>query len=125
VSATLPGRDVARRGPNNGGNVRRRAIPTGEPSGAASGSAGMAEQSEPAGRANERSSALCITAGTQLCDGFEGGKIDIGTWKTPTRPEPTVAVDTSRPHRGKYSLHIHALQMRTTWSACRISKLSG
>ena len=50
----------------------------------------------------------CTSAGTELCDNFEGGVIDSALWQTP-KPSTgvTVAVDNSRPHAGKYSLHIH------------------
>jgi hypothetical protein len=52
----------------------------------------------------------CTSAGTELCDDFEGGVIDSSLWQTP-KPSTgvTVAVDDSRPHAGKYSLHIHGV----------------
>jgi hypothetical protein len=62
------------------------------------------------------SSGTCVAAATDcpgsflLCDGFEsgGGTLNTTTWPSgESSPNTTVTVDTTNPHRGAYSLHIH------------------
>ncbi|HEX3852785.1 MAG TPA: hypothetical protein VHW01_17600, partial [Polyangiaceae bacterium] len=76
--------------------------------GAASGGAGGAGGTAGSGGNAGSGGSGCTSAGTELCDNFEGGVIDKALWQTP-KPSTgvTVAVDNSRPHAGKYSLHIH------------------
>jgi hypothetical protein len=52
-------------------------------------------------------SSSCTTSGTELCDDFESGQIDLKKWSV-TKPtaSASIAVDDTRAHRGKYSLHI-------------------
>ena len=83
-------------------------------SGAATGGApGAAGNAGTAGTSNVGGSggtggAACITAGSELCDGFETGQIDVAKWQLPTPTSgTTVAVDSSRVHSGKYAVHIH------------------
>jgi hypothetical protein len=50
--------------------------------------------------------APCVTAGTELCDGFEIGQLDPKVWKVNLGgPSPTVTVDGLHAHSGKYAVH--------------------
>jgi hypothetical protein len=53
------------------------------------------------------SATTCVTAGTELCDDFEGGQLDTQKWKInkPTA-SASVAVDMLHAHGGKYAAHI-------------------
>jgi len=68
----------------------------------AGGSAGGSIAGQPAG-----GSSACVTSGTELCEDFEAGQLDLKKWSI-TKPTAaaSVAVDNTRPHRGSYSLHI-------------------
>ncbi len=73
----------------------------------ASGSAGAGGSGGASGSGGSGGSSTCVTSGTELCDDFETGQIDPKKWSI-TKPtaSATIVVDTTRPHRGKYSLHI-------------------
>jgi hypothetical protein len=58
-----------------------------------------AEASEPDG-------GICVTAGTELCDGFETGSIDASIWGKNVTGGASVAVDTMHAHSGQYALHV-------------------
>jgi len=60
-----------------------------------------------AGGASAGGSSGCVTSGTELCEDFEAGQLDLKKWSI-TKPTAAadVAVDNTRPHRGSYSLHI-------------------
>jgi hypothetical protein len=77
--------------------------------GAMGGSAGAAGASGSAGSTvgGAGGASDCVTSGTELCEDFESGQLDMQKWKI-TKPtaSASVAVDDTRPHRGKYSLHI-------------------
>jgi hypothetical protein len=51
--------------------------------------------------------AACVTSGTELCEDFETGQLDLQKWKV-VKPTASakLAVDDTRAHRGKYALHI-------------------
>jgi hypothetical protein len=69
-----------------------------------SGGAGIVDAS----RADaDGSGASCITAGTELCDDFESGQIDLKTWKI-NKPSSSAAVtvDGDHVHGGRYAVHI-------------------
>jgi hypothetical protein len=73
------------------------------------GSAGSASGGAATGGGATGGGAPCITSGTELCDDFESGQIAPALWQVPTPTKGTsVAVDTTRVHAGKYSLHIQA-----------------
>jgi hypothetical protein len=61
------------------------------------------------------SNGTCVTAGTELCDDFETGQLDLQKWKIvkPTA-SASIAVDDTRPHRGKYSLHVKLVPGQTS-----------
>jgi hypothetical protein len=83
----------------------------GNGSGGSSGAAGAggtgAATAGSAGQASGGSSGCGIASGTELCEDFESGALDAAKWKS---VKPTVSasvmVDDTRPHRGKYALHI-------------------
>jgi hypothetical protein len=51
--------------------------------------------------------ATSVAAGTELCDGFESGKLDDAIWKTVTNgPSPSIKVDAVHAHTGTYALHL-------------------
>ncbi len=50
---------------------------------------------------------LCATAGVKLCDGFEGGSIDLTKWGTRVEPKGMIGVDNTMAYRGGFSLHAH------------------
>lgn len=60
--------------------------------------------------ANAPDASTCITAGTELCDDFESGALDMKKWHPP-KPNSgvTVTVDDSKAHSGKYAVHIHGV----------------
>ena len=74
---------------------------------ASAGAGGSAGASGTAGSAGAGGQGSCVTSGTELCDDFENGQIDLKKWsiKKPTA-SASIAVDDTRPHRGKYSLHV-------------------
>ncbi len=51
--------------------------------------------------------ALCITAGTELCDDFESGTIEPRVWRI-NKPSASagVTVDSEHAHGGKYAAHV-------------------
>jgi hypothetical protein len=58
-------------------------------------------------QADAADAASCVTAGTELCDGFESGKLDGTIWKTVTNgPSPSIKVDTKHAHTGQYAVHL-------------------
>jgi hypothetical protein len=73
----------------------------------AAGSAGSSGSAGAGGSAGSGGSSSCLTSGKELCDDFESGQIDPEKWSI-TKPtaSASIAVDDTRPHRGKYSLHI-------------------
>ncbi len=49
----------------------------------------------------------CVTAGTELCDGFESGQLDRKVWQTVLNgPSPSITVDAAHVHTGQYALHL-------------------
>jgi hypothetical protein len=70
--------------------------------GGVGGSTGGSAAGQPAG-----GSSTCVTSGSELCEDFEAGALDLKKWSI-TKPTASadVAVDTTRPHRGTHSLHI-------------------
>ncbi len=66
------------------------------------GAAGTGSGGVPAG-----GSATCTTSGTELCEDFESGQLDLQKWKV-VKPTTSakVSVDDTRAHGGKYALHI-------------------
>jgi hypothetical protein len=60
-----------------------------------------------AGQADAGDAAPCVTSGTELCDGFENGKLDGTLWKTVTNgPSPSIKVDSMHAHTGQYAVHL-------------------
>jgi hypothetical protein len=53
----------------------------------------------------------CASPGAILCDDFEEGTIDTPRWQRLTQTSATVAVDSTRPHSGRFSLHASAAQV--------------
>jgi hypothetical protein len=51
-------------------------------------------------------SVTCVTAGTELCDGFESGSIDSKIWGMHTTAGTSLTVDTQHVHSGTYALHV-------------------
>jgi hypothetical protein len=49
----------------------------------------------------------CVTTGSEFCDDFEGGALDMQRWKTvkPTA-SASITVDDMHAHGGKYAVHI-------------------
>jgi hypothetical protein len=82
---------------------------------ASAGVGGSAGSSGTAGAADAGGQGPCVTSGTELCDGFEDGQIDLQKWsiKKPTA-SASIAVDGTRPHRGKYSLHVKVVPGQTS-----------
>jgi hypothetical protein len=89
-----------------GGSGAGGASGAGGSGGTAAGSGGAASGGS-GGAPAAGGSAACVTAGTELCDDFETGQLDLQKWsiKKPTA-SAGLAVDDTKPHRGKYSLHI-------------------
>jgi hypothetical protein len=48
----------------------------------------------------------CKTAGTELCDGFESGRIDPKIWGMTATAGTSLTVDTLHAHSGMYALHV-------------------
>lgn len=60
-----------------------------------------------AARSDAADAAPCVTSGTELCDGFESGKLDGAIWKTVTNgPSPSIEVDAMHAHTGQYAVHL-------------------
>jgi len=54
--------------------------------------------------------ASCVTAGTELCDGFETGNLDTKVWKINLLgPSPSVTVDSMHAHTGTYAAHARVM----------------
>jgi hypothetical protein len=51
-------------------------------------------------------SGLCVTGGTELCDGFESGSINAKLWGMKTTSGTSLAIDSVHVHAGSYALHI-------------------
>jgi len=52
----------------------------------------------------------CITAGTELCEDFESGKLDPHLWKINLGgPSPSMTVDGVHTHSGRYAAHAHVM----------------
>ncbi len=68
----------------------------------AAGAAGAGGGGMPTGGAG-----TCVTSGSELCEDFESGQLDLQKWKV-VKPTASakLAVDDTRAHRGKYALHI-------------------
>ncbi len=81
----------------------------------AGGAAGSGGTAAGAGQGSGGSSSCGVTAGTELCEDFESGTLDLAKWQLakPTA-SASVAVDTTRPHAGKYSLHIQVVAGQTS-----------
>ena len=49
----------------------------------------------------------CVTAGSELCDDFEGGQLDMQKWKL-NKPSASasITVDNMHAHSGQYAVHI-------------------
>jgi hypothetical protein len=75
--------------------------------GGLAGAGGSAGSGGAGGAGGSGGSSACLTSGTELCDDFESGQLDLKKWSI-TKPTASagVVVDATRPHRGKYSLHI-------------------
>jgi hypothetical protein len=55
---------------------------------------------------NDAPGTSCVTAGTELCDGFETGQLDPRVWRVVLGgPSPSVTVDDMHAHTGKYAAH--------------------
>ncbi len=51
-------------------------------------------------------SGLCVTGGTELCDGFESGSINTKIWGMKATSGTSLAVDSVHVHSGSYALHV-------------------
>jgi len=68
----------------------------------------------------------CVTAGSELCEDFESGQLDLKKWSI-TKPTASadVAVDNTRPHAGSYSLHIKLVPVLRAPRNCRRCHVPG
>jgi hypothetical protein len=81
----------------------------GTSSGGASGSGGSTAGSSGAsagGASGSGGAAGCVTAGSELCDDFETGKLDSVRWKQSISNMTSIAVETGRAHSGQYAVHL-------------------
>ena len=71
---------------------------------------GDAAVDAPADAPDEADAGTCVTAGTELCDDFESGRIDPAKW---TMPAPSsgviVTLDGQHAHSGRYAVHVHGV----------------
>jgi hypothetical protein len=50
----------------------------------------------------------CVTSGSELCEDFETGEIDLDKWLLiKTRDDAAITVEQGQVHGGQYALHVH------------------
>ncbi len=72
--------------------------------------AGAARDAASDANTPDATAASCVTAGTELCEDFESGSLHEKKWAL-VKPTASakVTVDATRPHLGRYSLHIQVV----------------
>jgi hypothetical protein len=120
ITSTAGGAAPSAAGTTSGGNTAANAGAGGASGGggtagsndATSGSSGAAGASGAGGATNGGSAgagggAPCVTAGSELCDGFESGQIDATRWKL-TKPtsSASITVDSEHVRSGQHAVHI-------------------
>ncbi|HEX3773919.1 MAG TPA: hypothetical protein VHV51_05605, partial [Polyangiaceae bacterium] len=94
--------NVANGGSSGSANGGTAGAGAGGANGGASGAAGASGASGSAGA----NGADCVTAGSELCEDFESGKIDPDKWKQNTSNMTSIAVETGHAHGGTYAVHL-------------------
>jgi hypothetical protein len=85
--------------------------------GAAAGSAGSIGNAGSGGSAGSTAGAggaagsggtpaACVTAGTELCEDFESGKLDAQRWTQAKTGMASITVETGKAHTGQYAVHL-------------------